>query len=110
MTETPNQRARRLLDAHISDLCRSAVASREHPALAAEFSTAAEEMSVVLGALPPEPVADFLIWAAAEIERRDQRAGNFSRNVADSLRGRAYILREVDRQAAKQQEEQACKR
>jgi len=63
----------------------------------------AQDVDRRLRAAPPERLRDFLIWAAAEIERRDQLAGNFSQGIADSLRGRAYILREVARQPAKQQ-------
>lgn len=65
----------------------------------------AQDVDKRLRAAPPEPLRDFLIWAAAEIERRDQLAGNFSQGIADSLRGRAYILREVARQSENQQKE-----
>lgn len=45
--------------------------------------------------VPPTGLEDFLFWAAGELEKRDQLAGNFSAGVAQSLRGRALILEHV---------------
>jgi hypothetical protein len=49
----------------------------------------------------PESLPDFLDRIASELIERDTRAGNFAAGVADSLRGRADILRNVDGRHAK---------
>lgn len=48
----------------------------------------------------PDELPAFLRWCADELVKRDHRAGSFAQGVADSLKGRAYILESVDAKRA----------
>lgn len=48
-------------------------------------------------AYPPDDLPEFLDWVADQIVARDQVAGNFTHGLAESIKGRALILRHVVR-------------
>jgi hypothetical protein len=45
----------------------------------------------------PDDLPAFLTWMADELVRRDTRPGNFAQGVAESLKGRALVLRDAAR-------------
>lgn len=50
----------------------------------------------------PSELPSFLRWCADELMKRDTRPGSFAQGLADSLKGRAFILDYVDRERAKE--------
>lgn len=60
--------------------------------------------AVMTGPSDHDDLPAFLEWVAGEVVRRDTRAGNFAEGLAQSLRGRAHILRIVKNDAMQAKE------